>query len=159
MTGLECAVALKNGYALGTALAIGMAEKAGDDGINHNNSEAALFQESVKEMLDLLRIVGGGTDNIMYAAGDLNVTVAAGRSRTVGLLLGKGMSMEEILKQLKGQTLEAVVIATRTARAVRALAKAGRAKESDFPLLLHVDALLNQKAALNIPWKKFQKEI
>lgn len=159
VTGLECAVALKNGYALGTALAIGMAEKAGDDGINHNNSEAALFQESVKEMLDLLRIVGGGTDNIMYAAGDLNVTVAAGRSRTVGLLLGKGMSMEEILKQLKGQTLEAVVIATRTARAVRALAKAGKAKESDFPLLLHVDALLNQKAVLNIPWKKFQKEM
>ncbi len=73
VVGLECAVALKNGYALGTALAIGMAEKAGDDGINHNNSEAALFQESVKEMLDLLKIVGGGVDNIMYAAGDLNV--------------------------------------------------------------------------------------
>ena len=28
-------------------------------------------------MLDLLKIVGGGVDNIMYAAGDLNVTVAA----------------------------------------------------------------------------------
>lgn len=159
VTGLECAVALKNGYALGTALAIGMAEKAGDDGINHNNSEAALFQESVKEMLDLLRIVGGGTDNIMYAAGDLNVTVAAGRSRTVGVLLGKGMSIGDIMKQLKGQTLEAVVIATRTARAVRKLAKAGKVKESDFPLLMHVDALLNQEAALNIPWKEFQKEI
>lgn len=159
VVGLECAVALKNGYALGTALAIGMAEKAGDDGVNHNNSEAALFQESIKEMLGLLRVVGGGTDHIMYAAGDLNVTVAAGRSRTVGLLLGKGLPIEEIKEQLKGQTLEAVVIATRTARAVRALAKAGKVKESDFPLLLHVDALLNQGAALNIPWKEFQKEM
>ena len=159
VVGLECAVALKNGYALGTALAIGMAEKAGDDGINHNNSEAALFQESVKEMLDLLKIVGGGVDNIMYAAGDLNVTVAAGRSRTVGLLLGKGLSIDEVMEQLKGQTLEAVVIATRTARAVKALAKAGKVKESDFPLLMHVNALLNEGATLDIPWTDFQKEM
>ncbi len=159
VAGLECAVALKNGYALGTALAVGMAEKAGDDGIDHHNSEAALFQQSVKEMLELLRIVGGGMDNIMYAAGDLNVTVAAGRSRTVGLLLGKGLPMEEVLRRLKGQTLEAVVIATRTARAVKALAKAGKVQESDFPLLMHVNALLNEGAELNIPWKEFQKEM
>lgn len=159
VAGLECAVALKNGYALGTALAVGMAEKAGDDGIDHHNSEAALFQQSVKEMLELLRLVGGGMDNIMYAAGDLNVTVAAGRSRTAGLLLGKGLPMEEVLRQLKGQTLEAVVIATRTARAVKALAKAGKVQESDFPLLMHVNALLNEGAELNIPWKEFQKEM
>lgn len=159
VAGLECAVALKNGYALGTALAVGMAEKAGDDGIDHHNSEAALFQQSVKEMLELLRLVGGGMDNIMYAAGDLNVTVAAGRSRTVGLLLGKGLPMEEVLRRLKGQTLEAVVIATRTARAVKALAKAGKVQESDFPLLMHVNALLNERAKLNIPWKEFQKEM
>jgi len=135
-----------------------MAEAAGDDGIDHNNSESALFQESVKEMLDLLRIVGGGEDMIMYAAGDLNVTVAAGRSRTVGLLLGKGLPIEEVMQQLKGQTLEAVVIATRTARAVKALARAGKVREADFPLLLHVDALLHDHAALNIPWKAFERE-
>lgn len=157
VVGLECAVALKNGYALGTALAIGMAEVAGDDGVDHNNSESALFQESVKEMLDLLRIVGGGVDNIMYAAGDLNVTVAAGRSRTVGLLLGKGYTIEEAQAQLKGETLEAVVIATRTARAVKALAKAGKINIDDFPLLMHVNELLTEHGKLNIPWKKFEK--
>ena len=159
VVGLECAVALKNGYALGTALAIGIKEKLGDDGIDHNNMKAALFQESVKEMLDLLRIVGGSEDMIMYAAGDLDVTVSAGRSRTVGLLLGKGCTIEETLEQLKGQTLEAVVIATRTARAVKALARRGKVSENDFPLLMHVDALLNEHAVLNIPWKKFQKKM
>jgi len=159
VVGLECAVALKNGYALGTALAIGMAEKAGNDGVDHNNSQSALFQQSVKEMLELLRLVGGGTENIMYAAGDLNVTVAAGRSRTVGLLLGKGLPFAEVQEALKGQTLEAVVIATRTARAVRALAAAGRVSLEDFPLLMHVDELLNQGKELNIPWKAFQKEM
>ena len=159
VVGLECAVALKNGYALGTALAIGIKEKLGDDGIDHNNMKSALFQESVKEMLELLRIVGGGVDNIMFAAGDLDVTVSAGRSRTVGLLLGKGYTIEETLEQLQGQTLEAVVIATRTARAVKALAKAGKVSIDDFPLLMHVDGLLNEHATLNIPWKKFERHM
>lgn len=158
VVGLECAVALKNGYALGTALAIGMAEAAGDDGVDHNNSVAALFQESVKEMLDLLRIVGGGVDNIMYAAGDLQVTVAAGRSRTVGLLLGRGMDIDEVMREMAGQTLEAVVIATRTARAVRALAARGVVDAADFPLLMHVDELLNQHASLDVPWRAFERE-
>ena len=54
--------------------------------------------------------------------------------------------------------VEAVVIATRTARAVKALARAGKVREADFPLLLHVDALLNNHAALNIPWKAFERE-
>lgn len=159
IVGLECAVALKNGYALGTALAIGIKEKLGDDGIDHNNMKAALFQESIKEMLDLLRLVGGGEDMIMFAAGDLDVTVSAGRSRTVGLLLGKGYSIEETLAQLKGQTLEAVVIATRTARAVKALAKRGKVREDDFPLLMHVNELLNEGKSLDIPWKKFQRHM
>lgn len=159
IAGLESAVALKNGYALGTALAVGMKEKLGDDGIDHNNSKSALFQQSVKEMLELLQINGGGVENIMFAAGDLDVTVSAGRSRTVGLLLGKGYTIEEAMEQLKGQTLEAVVIATRTARAVKALAKAGKVDLKNFPLLMHVDALLNEGAILNIPWKNFEREM
>lgn len=157
VVGLESAVALKNGYALGTALAIGMAEKLGDDGVDHNNSEAALFQQSVKEMMELLKIVEGRPENIMFAAGDLNVTVAAGRSRTVGLLLGKGYPIEAVMEELKGQTLEAVVIATRTAEAVKALAERGIVSLEDYPLLMHVDGLLNHGEKLNIPWKKFQR--
>ena len=53
-------------------------------------------------MSDLLCIVGGKDENIMFAAGDLNVTVAAGRSRTVGLMLGQGYTIEETLKKLEG---------------------------------------------------------
>lgn len=159
VVGLESAVALKNGYALGTALAIGIAENLGDDGISHNNSQSALFQQSVKEMFNLLKIVGGGTENIMFAAGDLNVTVAAGRSRTVGVLLGKGYTILEATEALKGETLEAVVIATRTARAVKAMAERGKLDIKDFPLLMHVYALLNEGAELDIPWKDFQREM
>jgi glycerol-3-phosphate dehydrogenase (NAD(P)+) len=156
VVGLEAAVALKNGYALGTAMAIGLKNKLGDDGIAHVNSKSALFQQSVWEMYQLLDIVGGNQKMIMYAAGDLDVTVAGGRSRKVGQYLGEGYSMPEIKEKLKGQTLEAVVIATRTARAVKAMAKAGKVKESDFPLLMHVDQCLNHGAKVDIPWKDFQ---
>lgn len=156
IVGLEAAVALKNGYALGTALAIGLKNLCGDDGIAHVNSKAALFQQSVKEMDALLEIVGGTHKMIMYAAGDLDVTVAGGRSRSVGQYLGEGLSMEEITEKLAGQTLEAVVIATRTASAVKAMAEAGKIDASEFPLLLHVDKLLNEGEKVNIPWSDFQ---
>ena len=156
VVGLEAAVALKNGYALGTALAIGLKNRCGDDGIAHVNSKAALFQQSVKEMDTLLTLVGGSHEMIMYAAGDLDVTVAGGRSRSVGQYLGEGISMEEITERLAGQTLEAVVIATRTAQAVKDLAARGVVKESDYPLLLHVDKLLNEGEKVNIPFKAFE---
>ncbi|MEG0379097.1 MAG: glycerol-3-phosphate dehydrogenase, partial [Eubacterium sp.] len=158
VVGLEAAVALKNGYALGTALAIGLKNICGDDGIAHVNSKAALFQQSVKEMDDLLELVGGTHRMIMYAAGDLDVTVAGGRSRSVGQYLGEGLSMEEITAKLAGQTLEAVVIATRTAKAVKALARAGKIDIREFPLLMHVDKLLNNGEKVNIPWKAFQTQ-
>lgn len=156
VVGLEAAVALKNGYALGTALAIGLKNICGDDGIAHVNSKAALFQQSVKEMDDLLELVGGSHRMIMFAAGDLDVTVAGGRSRSVGQYLGEGLSMEEINEKLAGQTLEAVVIATRTAKAVKALAEAGKVDIKQFPLLMHVDKLLNEGEKVNIPWKEFE---
>ncbi|MEF9918927.1 MAG: glycerol-3-phosphate dehydrogenase [Eubacterium sp.] len=156
VVGLEAAVALKNGYALGTALAIGLKNTCGDDGIAHVNSKSALFQQSVKEMADLLEIIGGTPRMIMFAAGDLEVTVAGGRSRKVGQYLGEGLSMDEINEKMAGETLEAVVIATRTARAVKAMAKSGKININNFPLLMHVDKLLNEGEKVSIPWKTFQ---
>jgi len=159
VVGVECAVALKNAYALGVSLAIGLA--IGTDGLGkeHYNSQAGLFGQSVKEMIHLLKLVGGGEENIILSAGDLYVTVFGGRTRKVGTLLGQGFSIEESIKQLEGVTLESIVIATRTARGVRALAKRGIVKLSDFPLLIHVDNIINAGAtAADIPWKAFESE-
>ncbi|MBU3176991.1 glycerol-3-phosphate dehydrogenase [Clostridium estertheticum] len=159
VVGVECAVALKNAYALGVSLAIGLA--IGPDGLGHEhyNSQAGLFGQSVKEMKHLLEIVGGGDENIILSAGDLYVTVFGGRTRKVGTLLGQGFSIEESIKRLEGVTLESIVIATRTARGVRALAKRGVVKLSDFPLLIHVDNIINAGAtAVDIPWSSFESE-
>ncbi|NLF27255.1 MAG: glycerol-3-phosphate dehydrogenase [Clostridiales bacterium] len=156
VVGVECAVAMKNAYALAVTLAVGLAER--QDGKLHYNSQAALFAQSVREMRKLLGLVGGGDDNIVYGAGDLYVTVFGGRTRLIGTLLGKGLSFGEAMRELEGVTLESVVIATRTARAVRRRIELGEVSADDFPLLLHIDDILNHEAPVDIPWKKFETE-
>ena len=59
------------------------------------------------------------------------------------------------MEELKGVTLESIVIATRTARAVRKLAERGVVSLDDYPLLMHVDEIINRGAQVNIPWEKF----
>lgn len=156
ITGVECAVAMKNAYALGVTLAVGLSEKReGKIGIQHYNSQAALFGQSVKEMTRLLALIGGKPENIVHGAGDLYVTVFGGRTRKIGTLLGRGLSFKEAMKELQGVTLESIVIATRTARAVRKLADRGVVSLNDYPLLMHVDAIINEGAEVDIPWKAF----
>ena len=155
--GVECAVALKNAYALGVTLAVGLAEAR--DGKLHYNSQAALFGQSVREMRRLLAICGGGDDLIYLGAGDLYVTVFGGRTRLIGTLLGRGMKFDDAMKTLSGVTLESIVIASRTAEAVRALAQKGKVNLSDFPLLMHIDELINRGEKVNIPWHAFESEI
>ena len=147
---------MKNAYALGVSLAVGLAEKRdGKIGSQHYNSQAALFGQSVKEMTKLLELIGGKPENIIHGAGDLYVTIFGGRTRKIGTLLGRGLSFEEAMAELQGVTLESIVISTRTARAVRKLAERGIVSLEDFPLLMHVDAIINQGAEVNIPWKDF----
>lgn len=156
--GVECAVAMKNAYALAVSLAIGISYRREGREFEHYNSQAALFGQSVREMSRLLELCGGDAGNIMLGAGDLYVTVFGGRTRKIGILLGTGMPFDEAMKALSGVTLESVVIAGRTARAVRELIEIGRAGENDFPLLLHVDSIINGGATVNIPWRAFETE-
>ena len=118
--GLECAVALKNAYALGVTLAVGLAQRReGIEGKQHYNSQAALFAQSVKEMRRLLKHIGASEDNIIFGAGDLYVTIYGGRTRMIGTLLGRGLTFEQARAELKGVTLESVAITTCAAAAVR----------------------------------------
>lgn len=156
--GVEFAVALKNAYALAVTLAVGLAEKNEGEGAVHYNSQAALFGQAVREMTKLLELGGGLPENIVYGAGDLYVTVFGGRTRKIGTLLGRGYTFEEAMKALEGVTLESVVIASRTAQAVKKLAEQGKTDLKDFPLLMHIDAIINENAPVNIPWKDFETE-
>ncbi len=158
--GVEFAVALKNAYALAVSLAVGMAEaEEGKGGTLHYNPQAALFGQSVREISTLLRLTGGGAENIVYAAGDLYVTIFGGRTRRLGALLGRGFSFEEAMASLSGVTLESVSIARRTLSAVTALAARGKANLHDFPLLLHIGRLLDGETGVPIPWARFETEV
>ena len=155
--GIESAVALKNGYALGIALTIGLNQKAfGLDSELHFNSQAAVFGQAVKEMSRLLDYQGAGTlENLCVGAGDLYVTVYGGRTRLVGILLGRGLNIDEAKAELNGVTLESLVVAVRVARAVKVCAQKGILNAEDFPLLMHVDSIITDKKKVNIPWEDF----
>lgn len=160
IVGVESAVALKNGFALGIALTIGLNQKQfGIDSELHFNSQAAVFGQAVREMAKLLNLQGACTiDNMVIGYGDLYVTVYGGRTRLVGILLGRGLTIQQAKEELNGVTLESLVVAERVARAVRIKAERGLADLRDFPLLMHIDDIITRGEAVDIPWNAFTFE-
>lgn len=156
ITGIESAVALKNGYALGIALTIGLNQSIYQNDTLHFNSQAAVFGQASKEMYRLLEYQNALTlNNLCVGVGDLYVTVYGGRTRLVGILLGKGFTIDEAKRELNGVTLESLVVAERVARAVRKGIAHGVLNAADFPLLLHIDDIITRGATVNIPWEDF----
>ena len=156
VTGIESAVALKNGYALGVALTIGLNQAKYANDALHFNSQAAIFAQATREMYKLLDFQGVmSVNNLAVGLGDLYVTVYGGRTRLVGILLGRGLSIDEARAELNGVTLESLVVAERVARAIRKSIKSGRLIASDFPLLLHIDDIISEHKAADIPWDCF----
>lgn len=154
--GVECAVALKNAYALGVTLTVGLNERLrGENAKQHYNSQAALFAQGAREMRKLIKYLGGGDDSLDVGVGDLYVTVFSGRTRLIGTLLGRGQSLDRALKQLEGITLESNVVAERVGRALEKQAETGRIDWRDFPVMRLVYRILTENAPAVIPWEAF----
>lgn len=159
VVGLESAVALKNGYALGIAMTIGLCEREnGKDCGLHFNSQAGAFYQAVKEMTYLLNMQGAKEKSFFIGFGDLYVTVYGGRTRKVGILLGQGYTYSEAMEILAGVTLESLVVAQRVARAIRKKAARGEVNLADFPLLMHADDVINKGKDALLPWEDFTYE-
>jgi glycerol-3-phosphate dehydrogenase (NAD(P)+) len=180
VAGVECAVALKNAYALGVAIAVGMNEKANGTGIGnalervrsyaaadasekingadvqqHYNSQAGVFGQSAREMQKLLRLLAGSDRSLHVGIGDLYVTVFSGRTRLLGTLLGLGLTLDETLRELSGITLESNIIIQRMARALRDMAGRGEIDLADFPLMARLGEVLLDGRQADIPWEDF----
>ena len=156
VVGIESAVALKNGYALGVALTIGLNNKEFNDNTLHYNSQAAVFGQALKEMYKLLKFQGAMTlSNLAVGIGDLYVTVYGGRTRLIGILLGEGEGIDKAKEKLNGVTLESLVVAERVARAIKINIDKGILNAKDFPLLLHIDEIITDKKEVDIPWTSF----
>ncbi len=158
VTGIESAVALKNGYALGVALTIGLNQKEfGLDSPLHFNSQAAVFGQALDEMYKLLEFQGVlSLNNLKVGIGDLYVTVYGGRTRLIGILLGRGLDIDKAKEELNGVTLESLVVAERVGRAIIKNAEKNVLDLNNFPLLIHINDILTKKVKVDIPWDKFR---
>jgi glycerol-3-phosphate dehydrogenase (NAD(P)+) len=158
IVGVETCSALKNAYAMGVGLAVGMMDQAGPDGRAHMyNPQAALFGQSCYEMQKLLKLMDGSIENISWlpGAGDLFVTVFGGRTVGLGKMLGQGIPFSRAREILAGVTLESVEIITRVCRALPKLADRGKICLEDFPLLLYLHDILHNDSLGLIPWERF----
>ena len=154
--GLESAVALKNAYALGVAMTIGLVNRTlGPDAGLHYNSQAAAFYQATKEMTKLLRMQGADEDSTVIGIGDLYVTVYGGRTRKIGILLGEGKTYQEAMDILAGGTLESLVVARRVAKAIYRKAELGMVDLREFPLMTHVNDVLDNGKDAQLPWESF----
>lgn len=154
--GLECAVALKNNYALAVAMTIGLVNRdMGPDAGLHYNSQAGAFYQAVKEMRYILDMQQASRDCENIGIGDLYVTVYGGRTRKFGILLGEGKSYEEAMNILAGVTLESLVVARRVYKAISRRAELGQTDLSLFPMLKHVADVLDNGKDARFSWDDF----
>lgn len=112
--GIELGAALKNVVALAAGIA---------DGLGYgDNTKAALITRGIAEIARLGTAMGGRFETFcgLTGIGDLIVTCASmhSRNRRAGILIGKGYSMEEAMKEVK-----MVVEGVYSAKAAMGLAK------------------------------------
>ena len=114
MLGIELGGALKNVIALAAGIADGLG--CGD------NTKAALITRGIAEITRLGTAMGGSPETFsgLTGIGDLIVPCASmhSRNRRAGILIGKGYTMDEAMKEVK-----MVVEGVYSARAARALSK------------------------------------
>lgn len=134
--GIELGAALKNVVALAAGIA---------DGLGYgDNTKAALITRGITEIARLGTAMGGRFETFcgLTGIGDLIVTCASmhSRNRRAGILIGKGYSMEEAMKEVK-----MVVEGVYSAKAAMALAKKYQVQ---IPIIEQVNAVLfDNKAA------------
>ena len=131
--GIELGAALKNVVALAAGIADGLCY--GD------NTKAALITRGIAEISRLGVAMGGKQETFsgLSGMGDLIVTCASmhSRNRRAGILIGKGYTMEEAMKEVK-----MVVEGVYSAKAAMGLAKKYGVQ---LPIIEQVNAVLFEK--------------
>lgn len=133
VVGVELGGALKNIIAIAAGVCDGL-------GLGHN-SVAALITRGLAEMTRLVVACGGRAETMSGLAGlgDLVLTCTGGlsRNRSVGVELGRGRKLKEIIAGMHGMVAEGVF----TANAAVQLAQA---RGVEMPITEQIYAVLNQ---------------
>ncbi len=131
LVGVELGGALKNVIAIATGIATGL-------GLGHN-STAALITRGIAEITRLAVAAGGRRETLagLSGTGDLILTCtgALSRNRSVGIELGKGRKLPDILAAMNGKVAEGV----RTTKAAIDLAQK---LQIDMPITQQMSAIL-----------------
>lgn len=135
--GVQMGGAIKNVIALATGIATGC-------GMGEN-ARAALITRGLAEMMRLGLSIGGQAETLMGLSGlgDMMLTCSSTTSRnmSLGLALGQGRKLEDILASRKS-VAEGVPTS-------QAAARMARENDVDMPIVLAVDAVLNHGADLS----------
>ena len=140
--GIELGAALKNVVALAAGIA---------DGLGYgDNTKAALITRGIAEIGRLGTAMGGKVETFygLSGMGDLIVTCASmhSRNRRAGILIGKGYSMDEDMKEVK-----MVVEGVYSAKAAMGLAEKYRVS---LPIIEQVNQVLFQGKAADVAVKE-----
>ncbi len=130
--GVELGGALKNSVAIAAGICAGL-------GLGHN-SIAGLITRGLAEMTRLVVACGGKAETMAGLAGlgDLVLTCTGGlsRNRSVGVELGKGRKLPEILAGMRGAVAEGIFTTT-------AAVGLARAHGVEMPIIEQIDAILH----------------
>jgi glycerol-3-phosphate dehydrogenase (NAD(P)+) len=151
MIGVETCAAFKNFFAIAVGFAHGQMDvlPATENNARNNNLAAILFDQAVREMLVLVKALGGSEASVwgMPGTGDLYVTCMAGRNSRLGHQLGKGLTYAQVKAgPMKDDTIEGAELGRAVAPALRAMITAGRLDAKSMPLTLALlDCLLHDQ--------------
>jgi glycerol-3-phosphate dehydrogenase (NAD(P)+) len=133
VTGVELGGALKNIIAIAAGVCDGL-------GLGHN-SIAALITRGLAEITRLVVACGGRQETMAGLAGlgDLVLTCTGGlsRNRSVGVELGRGRKLPEIINAMHGMVAEGVFT-------THAAVELARAHGVEMPITAQMDAVLHQ---------------
>jgi glycerol-3-phosphate dehydrogenase (NAD(P)+) len=147
--GVETCAAFKNFFAIAVGWAHGALDKlpAAENKALYNNAAAILFDQAVREMMVLVKGLGGSPESVwgMPGVGDLYVTCKAGRNSRLGQHLGRGLSY----------AIEGAELGIAVSPSIHAMIKSGKLNAQDLPLTLALLTMLTQNAPFKPAWKLF----
>lgn len=145
--GTEICAAMKNAYAVGLGIAEGFKKRKG---LLHNNTKSALFTFAVAEMGILSQALGGTLASVygLPGMGDLEVTGEAGRNRTLGEVIGEGLTASQATAKMKakGITVEGYPAIRFGYLLAKQLENEKKLMVSDLPLLTGLYKILYEDA-------------
>lgn len=145
--GAEITAAMKNVYSIAIAWIRGHEQLMKSE---MSNAKGVIATMAINEIARIVETSGGRKETVygLSGFGDLIATFRGGRNGMLGELLGKGMSIDEALEELRKRGV-GVIEGYRTAERAYRMLKEERAVIDEFPLFKSIYEVLYQKKSVS----------